>query len=766
MIDQGLFLGRKEIGHSDGKRMANDELELLFLLKHRNIIQLLGAYVQNDVYNLLFPLADMDLDKFLLHEDRVPAFKDDRTIFKAIHGLAGGLRYLHYFELNCSQVAEVPNGFLYGVHQDIKPRNILVRGNDFILADFGLSRLKAVDEGSQTVWKDSTFEYGAPECRNENTWIQGHIGRAADIWSLGCIISEVASYIYSSKEGVEDFRNKRISKSWYGTQRAFHDGTRLKEDVSEALAELARKSNVLATSSLFELLMCMFAENPRDRWDAKKVEFQLECIVLQSLVEDLLDCLKRLQESPDLFDCKETFRMESTRFRAWAATLGLHRLHQSQTDLAPQSPIPFSMLCETLENAMANVKSVSLLNQKELNGYHSLSAIGQCNNIIYGHLTKQLRSKADGLLPILFLKDASPQSLLAVSTIPIPGYENTCRIAAIKHMSSLFSKNFDNLEDGTRIDQSQIGNHLLFNDMTAHPEIYWFQTGNSPDQRCKVLVEWRDYGRTLTSDKDMEVTQSQAETMYRRMQALVIMLRKPMSTNLHRLECLGAFHKPQDSRFGMVYSVPQRTSVPTRLHYLLRGGGAKGITPPHIGQRFHLATSLAVSLQNVHLCGWVHKDLSSYNILFLEVPEQMNANQWIPYLVGFQYSREDSENSFTSVFDSNFDAREYQHPDYRARLSSFQKGFDYYSLGLVLLEIAAWECLSSVYNSKLDLSPRELQEQYIRICETKILERMGPIYCEATKACLLADLRLSGTENDIALNFQRLVIDKLESCQV
>ena len=746
--------------------MANDELELLFLLKHRNIIPLLGAYVQNDVYNLLFPLADMDLNEFLLHKDRVRAFKDDRTIFKAIHGLAGGLRYLHYFELNCSQVTEVPNVFLYGVHQDIKPRNILVRGNEFILADFGLSKLKAVDEGSHTMWKDSTFEYGAPECRNENTWIQGRIGRAADIWSLGCIISEVVSYMYDSKEGVEDFRNKRISESWYGTQRAFHDGTRLKEHVSEALAELARKSNILTTSSLFELLMAMFAENPRDRSDAKKVELQLECIVLQNLVEEMLDSLKKLQESPDLFDCKETFRMESTRFRAWAASLGLHRLHQSQTDLAPRSPIPFSTLCETLENAMVNVKPVSSSEQKDLNGYHSLSAIGQCNNIIYGHLTKQLRSKADGLFPILFLKDVSPQSLLAVSTISIPGYEDTCKIAAIKQMSSLFEKNFDDFENVTGIDQSQIGKHLLFNDLAAHPEIYWFQTGNTPDQCCKILVEWRDYGRILTSDKDMKVTQSQVETMYRRIQALVTMLRKPMSTNLQRLECLGAFHKPQDSRFGMVYSLPEQTSVPTRLHYLLRGGGAKGITPPHIGQRFHLAKSLAVSLQNVHLCGWLHKDLSSYNIIFLDLPEQMNANQWMPYLIGFQYSREDSENAFTSAFDSNSDAREYQHPDYRARLRSFQKGFDYYSLGLVLLEIAAWECLSSVYNTKLDLSPRELQEQYIRICETKILERMGPTYCEATKVCLLADSRLKGTENDVALDFQRLVIDRLETCRV
>ena len=47
----------------------------------------------------MFEPADLDLHDFFLQEDRSQWFKEDRAIFKAIHGLSSGLRYLHHFEL-------------------------------------------------------------------------------------------------------------------------------------------------------------------------------------------------------------------------------------------------------------------------------------------------------------------------------------------------------------------------------------------------------------------------------------------------------------------------------------------------------------------------------------------------------------------------------------------------------------------------------------------------------------------------------------------
>ena len=59
---------RKEIISVSPEFELEDELEMLTLLgnlKQRNIVALFDAYVQNNIYNLLFLPADMDLEAFL-----------------------------------------------------------------------------------------------------------------------------------------------------------------------------------------------------------------------------------------------------------------------------------------------------------------------------------------------------------------------------------------------------------------------------------------------------------------------------------------------------------------------------------------------------------------------------------------------------------------------------------------------------------------------------------------------------------------------------
>ena len=97
---------------------------------------------------------------------------------------------------------------------------------------------------------------------------------------------------------------------------------------------------------------------------------------------------------------------------------------------------------------------------------------------------------------------------------------------------------------------------------------------------------------------------------------------------------------------------------------------------------------------------------------------------------------------------------------------SFKREFDYYSLGLMLLEIGVWESLSSVYKRQLTSSPSQLRKEYIRHCEKQLLERMGPIYSKVTMKCLESESHFSGKEADVAVAFQNLVIDELKSCKV
>ena len=101
-----------------------------------------------------------------------------------MRGLAEGLSYLHNLGL---RPREQGKSFLHGCYHDIKPRYMLIHGQSLILADFGFAKLKSKEQDSQTLWKDTTFEYGAPECRDPDSFAAGLVGRALDFWSLACV---------------------------------------------------------------------------------------------------------------------------------------------------------------------------------------------------------------------------------------------------------------------------------------------------------------------------------------------------------------------------------------------------------------------------------------------------------------------------------------------------------------------------------------------------------------------------------------------------
>lgn len=62
-----------------------------------------------------------------------------------------------------------------------------------------------------------------------------------------------------------------------------------------------------------------------------------------------------------------------------------------------------------------------------------------------------------------------------------------------------------------------------------------------------------------------------------------------------------------------------------------------------------------------------------------------------PYFIGFNHSRPNSKNAFTDKPPRVPEEWDYQHPQY-ANSSGvrFRAEFDYYSIGLVLLEIGLW----------------------------------------------------------------------------
>jgi serine/threonine protein kinase len=104
----------------------------------------------------------------------------------------------------------------FGRHGDIKPENILwfsscPASDDpkgiLKIADFGLGRFHGRDTRSNDDWRQikSSPTYEPPELK-----LHRPVSRAYDMWSLGCILLEFATWMLEGREGNEAFADKRV----------------------------------------------------------------------------------------------------------------------------------------------------------------------------------------------------------------------------------------------------------------------------------------------------------------------------------------------------------------------------------------------------------------------------------------------------------------------------------------------------------------------------------------------------------------------------
>ena len=83
------------------------------------------------------------------------------TIWGAtLSSLAPAIGQVHNFTANTIDLQQIK------YHHRSRPESILVDGNNFILADFGLSRFKNTSQNSDTVHKQGQGGYNASECEN------------------------------------------------------------------------------------------------------------------------------------------------------------------------------------------------------------------------------------------------------------------------------------------------------------------------------------------------------------------------------------------------------------------------------------------------------------------------------------------------------------------------------------------------------------------------------------------------------------------------
>lgn len=198
--------------------------------RHAHLIRLLATFRYKRQFYLLFPYAKWDLRQYWKHNpDPEFSHASVRWLLCQSEALASGLHTVHVSTCqdmnsivspsqehsgNMESQSDIPR---YGRHGDIKPENILwfengdLEGVDYkegtlVITDFGLAdlhrRATVSDIPASTCTGTPTYE--PPEFQ-----LKGKISRAYDVWCLGCIFLEYATWLVCGWNGLAIFPDAR-----------------------------------------------------------------------------------------------------------------------------------------------------------------------------------------------------------------------------------------------------------------------------------------------------------------------------------------------------------------------------------------------------------------------------------------------------------------------------------------------------------------------------------------------------------------------------
>lgn len=709
-----------------------------------------------------------------LFMDQKPAlFKEDSAFLIALSLLSSAVAELHNFSAKSIGLNMI------GCHHDLKPSNILVDKEKFILADFGLSYFKKMSQDSKSMYRKGEANYLAPECEDltHPDFPKGKAGRKRDIWAFGCVILETLIYIGHGSQALKDFREKREWDTQEWTLATFHCGNRPHPVVEaelrkmEDLGEVSRKILVNLIRKMFDLV-------PEERPNASQVTLVLRLATIHELLRPIENTWSILMSQHWYSDEKIIISIEEARYRCWKEVNGLqtmdetHSTHHFESNFKitvaalKQFQVALEDCEELLPNTLdgrifiplrhANNHLVEILPPTEYQNYQSLiiqRTVTDCRDPAY------LQKVCDG-----FKESSSPY---------IGG------LAGVKLMSELSEEAWKTSTNGPSlrigINQVKIGPKKgLLNLGTLEPTV----AQHIPQH---IIIEWLHYGARVASISVGTERAKRVELVATRLHSIDEL------TGLKALHCSNFFVDEPNCRFGLVFDFPASLGVgkKTRLdeiqiltlaELLKRKEQAER---PSLGDRFKLAHALVKSVSEFHRVGWLHKNLSPHNVVFLrqanETVAQVFAN---PYLVGFSHSRPDSEGAFTegpAEGDRNY--QDYQHPEYLKSRERYRMEYDYYSLGIILLEITHWKLLSTLTSSPewQTLSPETFRKGLIKEARALRLQHsMGTRHCKAMVACITGEFGV--VESDSTVNdstegramlhskFQQLVVSEIAGC--
>ena len=293
--------------------------------RHENILVTKASLEWGGTYSLFFDLAKYNLWDYFHDENNSNLHTQKATLFGQCIGLAGALAFLHNDLFLNSGSGEQ----LQCYHLDLKPQNILVFERDephgphgnyiWKISDFGISKIKhckrrGSNESSshpvsflEMIFRpkkpnDNTDAssgvdnsryggtYAAPEARLESD----KVTRKSDVWSLGCVITLVLTFLDSGTRGIAEFDDSRLHDrdndrffetksplfSTEAVDELHHSVPKWLDRLVENAYERSKLEGKAVEKTSQYILESMLLPDQEKRHDAKQVEDKLKGIQL------------------------------------------------------------------------------------------------------------------------------------------------------------------------------------------------------------------------------------------------------------------------------------------------------------------------------------------------------------------------------------------------------------------------------------------------------------------------------------------------------
>ncbi|KAL2839736.1 hypothetical protein BJY01DRAFT_250336 [Aspergillus pseudoustus] len=725
-------------------------LSTLQSLAHPNILRLVACYTYEDKHNLVSPfIPGGTLHKYLRQPKSGSLTRE--KMFCMMAGLASSISALHIFTVD-----EETEPAYKGQHQDLWGENILVDKDRFILADFGLSSMKRMSQSTPTKHKGRKGYYQAPECADLEEPYQEHsTTRASDIFSLGCIFTDLLVYLVFGPEGTMKFREARKFTIPPLTYRVYHKSKYNHEAVDAWLEMVLENNRSEGISEAVRLIKKMLEVDPNERPKANEVTAIIYDCTVRAFSEKIIKCF-------DQFESIEEAVIEKARYSSWALFQEpiVYMTSAGATAVQEQFMAVVNSLTQMLETLKSIGHSPGELDHRSINELRPL------NLELLNKLSPSRRALADeNLTSTLLDKFGStiPSLNPNIAQYDI-GYSAIIRRARTKRLVAM-------AEDEKATSPGDDERYYFISDpVIEQGPIGEFKIGTISRRGgppVPVIIEQIKYYDSVTWHKHA-----------RRIKALCDLLGSDDVVRNFRVPAFyGARERRNEWVYELLYRIPRNDSprrppqAPTSLYALLKG---KDLRYGPWESRSKLAARLADALANFHEVNWFHKNLTSSNVLFFPShiipPAEVTAQ---PYLVGFQYSRRDAEDATEGPLQDPRLQR-YHHPAYvdteSRRFARFEPRFDRYSLGVLLLEIGLWSPIEDIMRGHETDRNAFFSEVLKEKAMPQLTFQMGTQYADIVHQCL-TDLRVGeyptaysgGLEQSSNFLFKQAVVIPLRS---